>query len=198
MKSFPPRRLPAGFQEFISQSSRTILWQDDFEYLGLSHNPSYSVQDPANPTINTLTLAGLYNRLDAWLAIQAVHTLTDKPTPELVAHMNEFPGSQRRMEEITANLFTDYAHTPEKIRGAMSVATKWQHTNNRPLVVVYEPLTNRRQHYMMMTTKIVLRGQRKCTGCQAIWRAKTLINVSFRLKSLSAICRTLPLLSQQT
>jgi UDP-N-acetylmuramate--alanine ligase len=56
---------------------------------------------------------------------------------------------QRRMEEIVPGLYSDYAHTPEKIRGAMSVATEMSAAANKDLIVVYEPLTNRRQHYMI-------------------------------------------------
>ena len=52
------------------------------------------------------------------------------------------------MEEITTNLYSDYAHTPEKIKGAMSIAKEIANENNQKLVVVYEPLTNRRQHFM--------------------------------------------------
>src|SRR5690606_22286752 len=44
---------------------------------------------------------------------------------------------------------SDYAHTPEKIRGAMSVALEMAEDKGQDVVVVYEPLTNRRQHYML-------------------------------------------------
>ena len=53
------------------------------------------------------------------------------------------------MEEIVPNLYTDYAHTPEKIRGAMSVALEMAADKGQAVVVVYEPLTDRRQHYMI-------------------------------------------------
>jgi UDP-N-acetylmuramate-alanine ligase len=53
------------------------------------------------------------------------------------------------MEQIIPNLYSDYAHTPEKIRGAMSVATEMAAQTGQKLVVVYEPLTDRRQHYMI-------------------------------------------------
>jgi UDP-N-acetylmuramate--alanine ligase len=68
---------------------------------------------------------------------------------KLVTIANRFPGLQRRMEPIVPGLYSDYAHTPEKIRGAMSVATEMIAKTGQKLVVVYEPLTNRRQHYML-------------------------------------------------
>ncbi len=147
---FPNREdYQQAFQEFIDQSKRTVLWQEDYDYLGLTPDNRYSVQDSGKPEIQHITLAGLYNRLDAWLAIQATHELIKQPIDKLIALMNDFPGSQRRMEQIIPNLYSDYAHTPDKIRGAMSVATETAEGQGQKLIVVYEPLTNRRQHYML-------------------------------------------------
>jgi UDP-N-acetylmuramate--alanine ligase len=147
---FPTREdYQQAFREFLDQSGHTILWQEDFDYLGLLQDSRYSVQDSANSGIHDITLAGLYNRLDGWLAVQAVHRITKTPVEALIQHINKFPGSQRRMEPITPGLYSDYAHTPEKIRGCMSVALEMAANKNQRLFVVYEPLTNRRQHYML-------------------------------------------------
>jgi len=147
---FPTREdYQQAFKEFISQSTKTILWQEDFDYLNLQPNSSLLVQNSANPHIHNLKLAGLYNRLDAWLAIQAVHKLTKEPLEKLIELMNNFPGLQRRMEQIIPGLFSDYAHTPEKIRGALSVATEMAQNTGQNVVILYEPLHNRRQHYML-------------------------------------------------
>jgi UDP-N-acetylmuramate-alanine ligase len=62
------------------------------------------------------------------------------------------------MEQIAPNLYSDYAHTPEKIRGAMSVALEMSADSKQPLVVVYEPLTNRRQHFMIYEYKHCFEG----------------------------------------
>ena len=107
------------------------------------------VLDSDHPYINDITLLGRYTRLDAWLVIQGVHELTKTPVKELIALTNTFPGLQRRMEQIAPNLYSDYAHTPEKVRGAMSVALETAAEKNQSVVVVYEPLTNRRQHFMI-------------------------------------------------
>ncbi len=170
---FPTREdYQQAFADFIGQTLWTILWQEDFNYLGLQSNDHYSVLNSAAPEIKGLELAGHYNRLDAWLAIQGVHEITKKPLDELVRHMNAFPGLQRRMEQLIPGLYSDYAHTPDKIRGAMSVALELCDRSNlsqnaisdssnnlnsprvrgrtfHDLVVIYEPLTNRRQHYML-------------------------------------------------
>ncbi len=147
---FPTREdYQQAFQEFISQSKHTILWQEDYDYLGLQSNDQYAVLNSGNKQINEIKLFGLYNRLDAWLAIQAVHQLTKETVDDLIQHINKFPGSERRMEEIVPSLYSDYAHTPEKIRGAMSVARELAEKKGQDVVVVFEPLHNRRQHFMM-------------------------------------------------
>jgi UDP-N-acetylmuramate--alanine ligase len=150
---FPTREdYQQAFVEFISQSKHTVLWQEDYEYLGLNTSESTSalqVEQSDNPTIETLSLLGKFNRLDAWLAMRTVHQLVQTPMTDLITIMNRFPGLQRRMELIAPNLYSDYAHTPEKIRGAMSAALEQAAQQDQELVVVYEPLTNRRQYYMM-------------------------------------------------
>jgi UDP-N-acetylmuramate--alanine ligase len=152
---FPTREdYQQAFKEFVSQSKRTICWQEDYDYLCLNSTARIDVQNTDHPHIHEIKLAGLYNRLDAWLAIQAVHETTKTPIKKLIPLMNKFPGLSRRMEQIVPNLYSDYAHTPEKIRGAMSVALEMcERTNlsqgSQKLIVVYEGLTDRRQHFMI-------------------------------------------------
>ncbi len=147
---FPTREeYQEAFRDFIDQSDHTLLWQDDAEYLKLESTDALSVFSPDEPDIRKINLKGQYNRLDAWLAVQAVHMATGAPLEDLLGYMDDFPGLQRRMEQIIPNLYSDYAHTPEKIRGAMSVALEMAADANQDLVVIYEPLTNRRQHYML-------------------------------------------------
>jgi UDP-N-acetylmuramate--alanine ligase len=147
---FPTREdYQDAFREFISQSKATYVWQEDSDYLGLGSADHVTVLSSAEPRIDEIHLLGRYNRLDAWLAITAVHRATKQPLQHLIELANSFPGLQRRMEQIIANLYSDYAHTPEKIRGAMSVASEMAALSGQKLVVVYEPLTDRRQHYMI-------------------------------------------------
>ncbi len=146
---FPSREsYQQAFIEFISQSRQTLIWQDDALYLGLKNGPSISVQEPDNTKLKSIKLKGLYNRLDGWLAVTALKQFSKLSTSELISSLNLFPGLSRRMEQIIPNLYSDYAHTPEKIRAAMSVAKEMANPG-QSIVVVYEPLTNRRQHYML-------------------------------------------------
>ncbi len=156
---FPTREdYQQAFLEFISQSQSTIIWQDDSQYLSLSEASNHMVLDSSQPAISQLQLAGHYNRLDAWLAIQAVHKLTSTPLEKLVNIANGFPGLSRRMEAIIPGLYSDYAHTPEKIRGAISVALELAAHKGQRVVVIYEPLTNRRQHFMLDDYKDCFKG----------------------------------------
>jgi UDP-N-acetylmuramate--alanine ligase len=159
---FPTREdYQDAFQEFIGQSQHTVMWREDFAYLSLEDASHIAVESSDNPHISTIALKGLYNRLDAWLVVAAVHKLTGKPIEELIKHMDRFPGLQRRMEQIIPNLYSDYAHTPEKIRGGMSVALEMAADKKQGLIVVYEPLTNRRQHYMADEYRDCFAGAKK-------------------------------------
>jgi UDP-N-acetylmuramate--alanine ligase len=158
---FPTREdYQAAFKEFISQSGCSFIWQEDAEYLGFDplSTPDLCVLDSDDQAINKVKLKGKYNRLDAWLAASSLHHELDKDYENLINIINAFPGLSRRMEEIIPNLYSDYAHTPEKIRGAMSVATEMAQESGQDLVVVYEPLTNRRQHYLQDEYKDVFSG----------------------------------------
>jgi UDP-N-acetylmuramate--alanine ligase len=138
-----------AFRQFLDQSQRGLLWQDDVKRLGLDEaNEKYTIEDEDNPAIGNIQLAGLYNRRDAWLVIKAVSQLTGATVEEVSKVMDDFPGVSRRFERIIPNLYTDDAHTPEKIIGAMSVAKETAARHNQKIIVIYEPLTNRRMHYL--------------------------------------------------
>jgi UDP-N-acetylmuramate--alanine ligase len=156
---FPTREdYQDAFRTFIDQSQRVHIWQEDAEYLELQPAEKLAILDNQHPHIDSVTLKGFYTRLDAWQAVQAVHSITQVPLEDLVGFINQFPGLSRRMEQIVPNLYSDYAHTPEKIRGAMSVALEMAADQGQKLVVVYEPLTNRRQLFMLDDYKDCFNG----------------------------------------
>jgi len=148
----------AAFRDFIAQSQHTLLWEEDAEYLNLDNGDNLTLEKSDNRHIEHIGLKGLYNRLDAWLAVQAVHRVTDAPLEDLLTHISKFPGLQRRMEQLIPNLYSDYAHTVEKIRGAMSTALEMAAEHDQKLVVVYEGLHNKRQHFIMNDYKDVFAG----------------------------------------
>jgi UDP-N-acetylmuramate--alanine ligase len=137
----------AAFREFLEQSQHVTLWDVDKDRLGLTVDDTrYAVLDGADPAIQSeITLPGLVNRQDAYLVAHGLQPIIDRPLEEIIATLNRFPGVSRRFEQLIPGLYTDYAHTPPKIRGALQLAHEVADQN---VVVVYEGLHNTRQHFI--------------------------------------------------
>lgn len=147
-----------AFRDFLGQSQRGLVWREDLKKLGISESDErYTIADYEEPEIDRIRLDGLYNRRDGWLVVKAVSQIIGPKTEEVIAKINQFPGVGRRFEEIVPNLYSDDAHTPEKIIGCMSVA-KEKLKPGQKLVVIYEPLTNRRMHYLGKAHRSVFEG----------------------------------------
>jgi UDP-N-acetylmuramate--alanine ligase len=135
----------AAFRDFLEQSEQSVLWQIDADRLGIESDGTQLILDETNPAIATeLSLPGIVNRQNAWLVASAIEKHTNIPFRELIEHLNRFPGVSRRFEQITAGLYSDYAHTPPKIRGALQLARE----TAGDVVVIYEGLHNTRQHFI--------------------------------------------------
>ncbi len=133
-----------AFRQFLSQSQQTYIWQPDASLLSVDttsaiHSLNYS-DYPA------ITLPGEVNRQNAALVAEGIHSLfQDKSIETLYEILNRFPGVSRRFEQILPGLFSDYAHTPPKIAGALQLGHE---VAGDKLVVVYEGLHNTRQHFI--------------------------------------------------
>lgn len=159
---FPSREnYEAAFRQFIRQSQRSLIWHEDAQRLVVANSDSVRILEGDGEQNEVAMIAGYYNRLDAWLAANGVAELLGKKDDDIGGLLADFPGLQRRMEKLRDNLYTDYAHTPEKIRGCMSVALEIAADQGKELIVVYEPLTNRRQHYMKEEYKDCFAGAKK-------------------------------------
>lgn len=134
-----------AFEQFIRQSLQTILWDDDFEKLSELIESDIDVLHRENNMLDKFTLLGKVNRMNALQVVYGVHKITGHEIDELINHMNKFPGLSRRFEQIAPNLYSDYAHTPPKISGALQTATEKAGQN---VVVIYEGLHNTRQHFI--------------------------------------------------
>lgn len=137
-----------AYAQFLRQSQRVLIWREDLAHLQIEPTDTFEVITTDAPEIDHITLPGSYNRQDAWQAVLITHKVTGTPIEELIAIVDRFPGLKQRMEELAPNLYSNYAHTPEKIKGGMLTALELAKPNNQKLVVLYEPLTNRRQHYI--------------------------------------------------
>lgn len=134
-----------AFRDFILQSDATVTWQSDKDRLmmqGVSQDILLADTDPA---IDQIKLAGHVNRRNAWQVAHASALFTGKSVGEIIDVLQQFPGVSRRFEQIIPGLYSDYAHTPEKIRGALQLGHEVAGSN---LVVVYEGLHNTRQHFI--------------------------------------------------
>lgn len=149
----------AAFREFLEQSQQNVLWQADVDRLELEDDDSRVILDEADPAINSeVKLPGLVNRQNAWEVANALLPIVQRPLKELVDHLNKFPGVARRFEEITPGLYSDYAHTPPKIRGALQLAHE---VADEYVVVVYEGLHNTRQHFIKDELRDLFDGTKK-------------------------------------
>lgn len=131
-----------AFRDFLAQSDQYILWDSDNNRLGNNYEDTL---DDADERIDQIRLAGHVNRRNAWEVAHAFAEITSKNIGELLQLLESFPGVSRRFEQIVPHLFSDYAHTPEKIRGALQLGHEVAGDN---LVVVYEGLHNTRQHFI--------------------------------------------------
>lgn len=133
-----------AFHQFAAQSKTFFIYDRDKTFL--DHN-SDNIKNISNSdeNINKIKLKGLYNREDGYLVSKSVSEIFGIELQKCLDIISTFPGLYRRMEEISANLYTDYAHTPEKIKAAINTAQEMCKETHQKLIVVYEPLTNRRQ-----------------------------------------------------
>ena len=135
----------AAFVQFLDQSTQAILWDQDAATLQLLHDSHRKILQMNDERLQDIHLPGRVNRFDALLVLSAMEAITGKPYAELAAIMERFPGVSRRFEQIAPNIYSDYAHTPPKIQGALQLAHEIGGDN---VVVVYEGLHNTRQHFI--------------------------------------------------
>ena len=127
-----------AFNIFLNQSQNIVAHANDMIKIGRK------IQNQ-QVDLNKIKLVGEVNRKNAQLVVEAVSKISVEPINSLITKINQFPGVSRRFEQITNNLISDYAHTPEKIKGALQIASEVAGKN---VVVVYEGLHNTRQHFI--------------------------------------------------
>ncbi|MBP9853073.1 hypothetical protein KBC77_03745, partial [Candidatus Saccharibacteria bacterium] len=143
---FPTRKeYVEAFEAFVQQSSHSYLWSSDALQLSTVPNSKVTILQEQSDHIGSIALAGEVNRRNAWQVASAMHHIAKRPVSELLKLLEKFPGVSRRFERIADGLYTDYAHTPPKIRGALQLGHEIAGEN---LVVVYEGLHNTRQHFI--------------------------------------------------
>lgn len=133
-----------AFRDFISQCKTAVIWQDDAEKLNVKG--SRQVLAIHKQDYPFFELVGQVNRENAAIVAQALMLeLGKEDIMELAGLLKQFPGLSRRFEKLAPNIYSDYAHTPEKIRGALQTAHEIADSR---VIVVYEGLHNTRQHFI--------------------------------------------------
>ena len=126
-----------AFKQFCKQSKTCICLKK--EKIKLDEP---SIELPDNLGNQKILLPGNHNRVDAQLAVTVFHKLTNVNLPKLIEIINKFPGTERRFEKLSDNLYTDYAHHPTEIKATINAAKEL----NGNVVVVYQPHQNLRQN----------------------------------------------------
>lgn len=132
-----------AFRQFIDHSANTTIFERDADYLALNSQGNLNIIENNDILVDSIKLAGLHVRQNATIAIKTVQKVCNSDVNKLVEIIERFPGSSRRFEKIADNLYSDYAHTPEEVAATIQMAKEI----TDDLVVVYEPLTDRRQHF---------------------------------------------------
>lgn len=146
----------AAFKEFLGMSERIVAWKPDADMLEMLPTARRLILQPDEPAIDQFVrLPGRVNRLNGWEAVQALVFMLNIPIDQAISLINTFPGVSRRFEQVVPRLYSDYAHTPPKIRGALQVA---EEVAGKPVVVVYEGLHNTRQHFIKEDLKHLFDG----------------------------------------
>jgi UDP-N-acetylmuramate--alanine ligase len=147
-----------AFSEFIKKSRYPLLWEDDAVKTGTKQNDNNLIVKRNDEWLNEIRLAGKVNRENALMVLFLSYFITHIPYDQILDQLNAFPGVSRRFEQITPRLYSDYAHTPEKIRGALQLGHEVAGEN---LVVVYEGLHNTRQHFIHNELEALFEGAKK-------------------------------------
>ena len=126
----------AAFKTFLEQSSHSILWRDDAEYISNTNENTWVL----NETLQ-LPLAGEHNRRNATLVAKGLEYLGLAQFDDVTATLGDFPGTDRRFERIGNNLYSDYGHHPKEIAATLQLAREL----SDHVVLVYQPHQNRRQ-----------------------------------------------------
>jgi len=132
----------ATFRQYIGQSRHTIGWQKDLKYINQPLNDSiWSLEANSSAPLH---IAGEHNRRNATLVLKGLEYLGLGNDEQNAAIIEQFPGTDRRFEKLTDNLYSDYGHHPEEIGATLQMAREL----SNKVVLVYQPHQNWRQHFI--------------------------------------------------
>lgn len=114
---------------FAQRAGRVVAGEGILREIGYGGGSAVPVEEEAGCSI-----PGGFNRRNAALALAAARALG---VAEAVARraLLEFPGMSRRLEPVSARVFDDYAHNPEKVASVLEALREV----GTPLLVIYQP-----------------------------------------------------------
>jgi UDP-N-acetylmuramate--alanine ligase len=124
-----------AFQEFGNKSQQLIAWQSQHGELFANHPDAWLL----DATID-VSLPGEHNRRNATLVLKAIEKLGLPGDTQ--SAVERFPGTDRRFEKLSDNLYSDYGHHPIEIAATLQLAREL----SDHVVLVYQPHQNVRQH----------------------------------------------------
>lgn len=143
----------SAFRQFIDQSEQTIMFKNTHEYLQPLNDENVVVIDH-RPDQNEINLAGQMRRNDAYLVAQAIKLIGDFDESKIYEVLGQFPGTNRRFEQLSDRIYTDYAHHPAEIAATVQMAAEV----NPNVIAIYQPHQNMRQHSLIDEYKNVFDG----------------------------------------
>ncbi len=126
------------FSQFLSQSRKNYIWKEDIGHFSVLKDSTILSSENQN-----IKLAGKHNRRNATLVFEALQNeFPEIPENEIIAAINSFPGTNRRFEKISENIYSDYGHHPIEIKATLQMAREI----SEKVALVYQPHQNIRQH----------------------------------------------------
>lgn len=132
----------ATFRQYVSQSTHTIAWKRDLDYI--EQPATDSIWSLSTDETAALPLTGEHNRRNGTLVLKALEYLGYNDAVRNAQVLGTFPGTDRRFEQLASNLYSDYGHHPEEIEATLQLAREL----SDHIVLVYQPHQNWRQHFI--------------------------------------------------
>lgn len=131
-----------AFIQFLELSGMSYLWEKELRYLQTDPETDLEAYDELMD-LSHIKLAGDHVRHNAYLVERVMRALfPDVYHGQIIDAINSFPGTQRRMEKLADNLYSDYGHHPAEIAATLQMAREL----SDHVVLVYQPHQNTRQH----------------------------------------------------
>lgn len=129
-----------AFRQYSKQCDRIITWEEDVR--AIDETCLEKTQIIASDDVVDINLPGRHNRKNATLVVKAIEELGLATESEAIRAVESFPGTDRRFERLSDNVYSDYGHHPVEITATLAMAKEI----GDKITLVYQPHQNRRQH----------------------------------------------------